>query len=166
MYLYKQNVCAQSCPTLCDPMDCSLSGFSVHGISQARILEQVAISSSRRSSGPRGRTHLAPALAGGFFTTRATWEAPITKISVNKNLPFSKHVNINRVFHSLLCKVFFTQLKKKQETSFTFHCLKSKSLVFLSSWLLELILFCKIHMKNFCIIADKVYNDLSEAFLY
>ena len=34
---------AQSCPTLCDPMDCSLPGFSVHGIFQARILEWVAI---------------------------------------------------------------------------------------------------------------------------
>ena len=44
---------AQSCPTLCDPMDCSLPGFSVHGIFQARILEWVAISFSRRSSQPR-----------------------------------------------------------------------------------------------------------------
>ena len=34
----------KSCPTLCDPMDCSPLGSSVHGISQARILEQVAIS--------------------------------------------------------------------------------------------------------------------------
>ena len=39
----------QSCPTLCDPMDCSLPGFSVHGILQARTLEWVAISFSRRS---------------------------------------------------------------------------------------------------------------------
>ena len=44
---------AQSCPTLCDPMDCSPPGSSVHGILQARILEWVAISSSRRSSQPR-----------------------------------------------------------------------------------------------------------------
>ena len=44
---------AQSCPTLCDPMDCSLPGSSVHGIFQARILEWVAISFSRRSSRPR-----------------------------------------------------------------------------------------------------------------
>ena len=36
----------QSCPTLCDPMDCSLSGSSVHGISQARVLEWIAISFS------------------------------------------------------------------------------------------------------------------------
>ena len=39
----------QSCLTLCDPMDCSLRGFSVHGILQARILEWVAMSSSRGS---------------------------------------------------------------------------------------------------------------------
>ena len=38
---------AQACPTLCDPMDCSLSGASVHGIFQPRILEWVAISFSR-----------------------------------------------------------------------------------------------------------------------
>ena len=37
---------AQLCPTLCDPMDCSLPGSSVHGIFQARVLEAVAISFS------------------------------------------------------------------------------------------------------------------------
>ena len=40
----------KSCPALCDPMDCSLPGFSVHWIPQARILEWVAISYSRGSS--------------------------------------------------------------------------------------------------------------------
>ena len=45
-------VCAQSCPTLCDPIDSSLPGYSV----QARILEWVAISSSRGSYQPRGWT--------------------------------------------------------------------------------------------------------------
>ena len=44
---------AQSCPTLCDPMDCSPPGSSIHGILQARTLEWVAISFSRRSSWPR-----------------------------------------------------------------------------------------------------------------
>ena len=47
---------AQSHPTLCDPVDCSLPGFSVHGILQARILEWVAIPSSRGSSQPRDWT--------------------------------------------------------------------------------------------------------------
>ena len=49
---------AQSCQTLCDPMDCSPPDFSVHGILQARILEQVATASSNRSSGPRDQTHI------------------------------------------------------------------------------------------------------------
>ena len=49
-------VCAKSpqpCPTLCNPMDCSPLGFSVHGILQARILEWVAMPSSRGSSPPK-----------------------------------------------------------------------------------------------------------------
>ena len=44
---------SKSCPTLCDPIDCSPSGSSVYGISQARILEWVAISFSRGSVQPR-----------------------------------------------------------------------------------------------------------------
>ena len=51
-------VCAQSYPTLCNPMDCSPPGSSVHGISQAGILEWVAISFSRGSSQLRDRTHV------------------------------------------------------------------------------------------------------------
>ena len=47
---------AQSCPTLCNPMNCSLLGSSVHGIFQARVLEWVAISFSRGSSLPRDQT--------------------------------------------------------------------------------------------------------------
>ena len=58
---------AQSCPTLCDPMDCSLPGSSVHGILQARILERVAMPSSRRSSQPWDQTQVSH-IAGGFFT--------------------------------------------------------------------------------------------------
>ena len=49
-------MCVQSCLTLCDSMDCSLPGSSVHGILQARILEWVAISFSRGSSRPRDQT--------------------------------------------------------------------------------------------------------------
>ena len=46
----KESEVAQSCPTLCDPMDCSLPDFSVHGIFQARVLEWIAIFFSRGSS--------------------------------------------------------------------------------------------------------------------
>ena len=58
---------AQSCPTLCDPMDCRLPGSSVHGISQARVLEWVAISFSRVSSQTRNRT-LVSRTVGRRFT--------------------------------------------------------------------------------------------------
>ena len=51
-------VCAQSCPTLYDPRDYSLPGFSAHGIFQTRVLEWVAISYSRGSSQPRDQTHI------------------------------------------------------------------------------------------------------------
>ena len=60
-------VCAQSCPTLCDPMDCSLPGSPIHGIFQARILEWVAMPSSRGSSRPRDQTQVSH-IAEGFFT--------------------------------------------------------------------------------------------------
>ena len=60
----------QSCPTLCNPMDCSPPGSSVHGILQGRTLEWAATSSSRGSSPPRDRTHVScgSCLAGRFFT--------------------------------------------------------------------------------------------------
>ena len=61
--------------TLCNPMGCTLLGFSVHGIFQARILEWVAISFSRGSSWLRDRT-LVSCIAGRFFTIWATREAP------------------------------------------------------------------------------------------
>ena len=66
---------AQSCPTSCDPMDCSLPGSSVHGILQARMLEWVAIPFSRGSSWPRDWTWISCVIAGRFFTVWATREA-------------------------------------------------------------------------------------------
>ena len=75
---------AQSCLTLCDPMDCSPPGSSVHGILQARILEWVAIPFSRVSSQCRGwnRFPMSPALAGRFFTIWATREVLINHILI------------------------------------------------------------------------------------
>ena len=57
----------QSCPTLCNPMDCSLPGSSVHGILQARIVEWVAMPSSQGCSQPRDRTQVS-CIASRFFT--------------------------------------------------------------------------------------------------
>ena len=68
----------QSCPTPCDPVDCSPPGFSVHGISQARVLEWVAISYSRGSSSrPRDWTHVSCVSCIGRWILYhcATWKA-------------------------------------------------------------------------------------------
>ena len=67
-------IVAQSCPTLCDPPDCSPAGCSVHGILQARILEWVAMPFSRGSSGSRDWTQVSW-IAGSFFTVWTTREA-------------------------------------------------------------------------------------------
>jgi len=66
----------QLCPTLCNPMDCSLPTSSIHGILKAIIVEWVAISYSRGYSYPKDRTHIFY-IAGWFFTTRATREVQI-----------------------------------------------------------------------------------------
>ena len=67
---------AQSCLTLCNPIDCSPPGSSVHGIVQARILEWVAIPFSRGSSQPRDQTQDSW-FAGRFFILWATRKALI-----------------------------------------------------------------------------------------
>ena len=73
--MYTPCVClsAQSCPTLCDPMGCSLLGSSVRGIFQGGIQEWVAISFSRGSSWPRDWTQVS-CTAGRFFTVWVTRE--------------------------------------------------------------------------------------------
>ena len=65
---------AKSCRTLCDPMDFSPPGSSVHGISQVRILASVAISFSRDPPNP-GIQRASPALAGGLFII-LPWQPP------------------------------------------------------------------------------------------
>ena len=74
----KRSEVAQSCLTLCDPMDGSLPGFSIHGIFQARISEWVAISFSR-SSQPRDQTQVSH-IVGRCFTPWATREATLISL--------------------------------------------------------------------------------------
>ena len=74
---------AQSCPTLCDPIDGSPPGSPVPGILQARVLEWIAISFSKGSSRPRNRTRVSR-IAGRRFTVWATREASnITQVRNN-----------------------------------------------------------------------------------
>ena len=83
----------QLCLTLCDPVDCSLPGFSPHGLLKARILGWVAMPSSRGSSQPRDRTPVTR-IAGRFFTIWATREA--------LQAP-SWESQTNSTFNNLLC---------------------------------------------------------------
>ena len=75
---------AQSCPTLCDPMDIGRPGSNVHEIFQARIMEWVTISFSRVSSQPRNRTSVScvSCIAGRSFTHWAIREAQTEDLSV------------------------------------------------------------------------------------
>ena len=70
--------------TLCDLLDCSLSSCSVHGSCQAKILEWVAISFSRGSSGPRNRTCVFRVSCTGrqILYHCGTWETPCISIHV------------------------------------------------------------------------------------
>ena len=82
------------CPTLCDPMDCSLPGTSVHGISQERILEWVAIFFSKGSSQPRDWTHVSYVfyIGGRILNHWATWEA--------------QNINTNPLRNIMVCRRF------------------------------------------------------------
>ena len=73
LFEVKWSEVAQSCPTLCGPVDCSLPGFSVHGILQARVLEWVTISFCRGSSQPRDWTRVSR-IGGRCFNLWATRE--------------------------------------------------------------------------------------------
>ena len=89
-------IVAQLCLSLCCPTDCSPPGSYVHGISQARILERVAISFSRRSSWPRDRTQVF-CIGRRILYHWATWKGfqyhiPLPKMShVNSDPSLSKH---------------------------------------------------------------------------
>ena len=76
----------ESCPALCDPMDCSLPGSSIHGILQSRILEYVAMPSSRGSFQPR-------------TTYLLKWAKSRILITTNGGKMWNKN------FHSLLVKM-------------------------------------------------------------
>ena len=85
MLIESESEFAQSCPTLCDPMDCNPPVSSVRGIFQASVLEWVAISFSRGSFQPRERTWVS-CTAGRRFTVWATREAQGSQFSHEKGV--------------------------------------------------------------------------------
>ena len=111
---------AQWCLTLCNSMDCSLPGSSVHRIFQARILEWVVNSSSKGSSWPRGQTHISciSCIGWKFLYHWATWEAPEGKKrqSIIKVQYVSEKQNIINSVETI----------NKEDLLFSHSCFKSK----------------------------------------
>ena len=103
----------QSCPTLWDPIDCSLPGSSVHGIFQARVLEWVAISFSRGSSWSRDRTQVSR-IGGRCFTDWATREALHTCFS---------QILIWCIITFIQMKIFVISIETHSLTNERFSCL-------------------------------------------
>ena len=88
---------AKFCPTLCDPVDCSPPGSSGHGILQARILEWVAISSTRGSFRPRDQSRVSciSCTMGRFFNAEPSGKPQISRgITYIRNLKKKIQVNL------------------------------------------------------------------------
>ena len=91
-------VCAksfQSCLTLCDPMDCSLPGSAIHGILQVRILESCPPPEDLLNPGIEPVSLISSALAGGFLTPRATWEALALVEALRKMLVTQRDAHVS-----------------------------------------------------------------------
>ena len=99
---WKWVLAAQSCPTLCDPVERSPSGSSVRGILQARILKWVAISLSRGSSQHRNWTHVS------YVSCSTTWEAQSNSHANMYSIRFlgllSMHLFVQIVLFCILCE--------------------------------------------------------------
>ena len=126
---------AQSCPTLCDPVDCNLLGLSVPGILLARILAWIAISFSRGSSRPRDRTR-ASLIGGRRFNLWATRIEAYLKgeeaaFAVSSGSKFMLPLKLLKVVYSLITlyvyptfqMVIFCQFLFLQETLISEMCL-------------------------------------------
>ena len=95
--------------SFCDPTDYSLPGYSVQGISQARILKWIVISFSRGPSQPRNRTKpgslVSPVLAGRFFTTDPPGKPHGSSKEMFMCLGFQLCLALHKVFHILISQV-------------------------------------------------------------
>ena len=91
---------AKSCQTLCNPMNCSMPGFSVHGILQPRILSGLTFPSPGDLPNP-GIKPMSPALAGRVFTAEPTGKPLVGYFSVIKNeiMPFASSMDGPRDYH-------------------------------------------------------------------
>ena len=138
-----ENEVAQLCPTLCDPIDCSLPGSSVHGIFQAKILEWVAISFSRISSQPRDWNWISR-IVNRCFTIWATRE-PFILVGLRTHLSTTEGFWLKVcLFLSSFTVVFSNWFCKLYLISQTTHLHGVKKVI----WAFQVALVVKNHLAN------------------
>ena len=175
----------QSCPTLCDLMDYSLPGFSVHEISQVRILKWVAISFSRGSSWPRDPTWVS-CITGRFFTvlismvynrwyssnmvqrTDYNWLTTLPTNAVYYIFPLIKFISCSAKSCSKTAQTWYYSVvtSKQSLLSLLFHFFPS----FLLFMLKSVCIFTKIylHISNFILypqISNMIINGVISYFI-
>ena len=128
----------QSCPTLCDPLEHNLPGFSVHGIFQARILAWVPIRSSQGSSWPRDWTWVS-CNAGRFFTAEPQGKQTLLNCTYlyTKNICYMKYSvgqNFLLFFKVKIKDTVFSFSKNFIEQCINLNFITSSSQNFLSFW--------------------------------
>ena len=171
LYVYICCCClaTKSCPTLCDPMDLSPPGSSVHGILQARILHWVAMPSSRGSSRPRDYTQVS-SITGRFFNIWATREAlflinlipnAMPKFfSLGASLPFPTYLTIVHkalFFLEISLSLDFLGYSHLADTFSVLHCLHMLP-SFCRLWLLK-ILSDRLHHRYFFLLSHLILCD-------
>ena len=111
-----------SCPTLCDPLDWSLPGFSVHGILQEDYWSGLPFHPPRDLLDPgiKPASFASPALAGEFFTTDTTWETPSLVLFyfmiMTKRLAIKSLKSIYLNCGSIQCNLHFLSLARHMST--------------------------------------------------
>ena len=124
--LESESEVAQSCPTLCNPMDCSLPGSCVHGIFQAIVLEWIAISFSRESSWPRDWTQVSH-IVDRHLTVWATTE--VTDNFDNSKYPEYWDLDLQETFpKTRTLATSWSQFYFRKSTQGTYTCLRLNEL--------------------------------------
>ena len=144
----------QMCLTLWDDMDCSPPGSPVHELLQARKLESVAISSSRRASQPRDQTHIScVSCIGRWILHHWAWnlKSPL-HASTHIQLLILSSPFISYLELALICSSFFSffnLIDHRLEFWFSFFKKQTKESVFLPHSLTGLLLLCSLQVIAF-----------------
>ena len=132
---------AQLCMILCDPMDCSPPGSSVHGILQARTLEWVAMSSSKRSSLPRDQNCIC-CIGRQILYHWTTWEATIHTHLKYFGMEFPK--TTEKIFTKMYPRLF----SREKEYEIRCAALQVNALVSYTVWYLLSIYFFRLRQRQ------------------